>query len=81
MVWHGRLDRLLIGGKWVEPATEERTEVVSPASEEVIAAVPAASKADIDRAVAAARDAFEHGPWPRTTLDERIAVLKRLADA
>lgn len=81
MVWQGRLDRLLIGGKWVEPATEERTEVVSPASEEVIAAVPAASKADIDRAVAAARDAFEHGPWPRTTLDERIAVLKRLADA
>jgi acyl-CoA reductase-like NAD-dependent aldehyde dehydrogenase len=81
MVWHGRLDRLLIGGKWVEPATEERTAVVSPASEEVIAEVPAASKADVDRAVAAARDAFEHGPWPRTTLDERIAVLKRLADA
>ena len=81
MVWQGRFDRLLIGGRWVEPATEERIEVVSPTSEEVIAAVPAASKVDMDRAVAAARDAFEHGRWPRTTLDERIAVLKRLADA
>jgi aldehyde dehydrogenase (NAD+) len=81
MVWQGRFDHLLIGGNWVKPATEERIEVVSPTSEEVIAAVPAASRADVDRAVAAARDAFEHGPWPRTTLDERIAVLKKLADA
>jgi acyl-CoA reductase-like NAD-dependent aldehyde dehydrogenase len=81
MVWQGRFDRLLIGGNWVEPATDERIEVVSPTSEEVIAAVPAASKVDMDRAVAAARDAFEHGPWPQTTLDERIEVLKRLADA
>jgi aldehyde dehydrogenase (NAD+) len=81
MTWHDGSDRLLIGGTWVEPATEERIEVVSPTSEKVIASVPAASKADVDQAVAAARHAFEHGPWPRTTLDERIAVLKKLADA
>jgi acyl-CoA reductase-like NAD-dependent aldehyde dehydrogenase len=81
MDWQGRFDRLFIGGKWLEPATEAQIEVVSPTSEEVIAQVPAASEIDIDRAVAAARDAFDRGPWPRIPLDERIAVVTRLSDA
>jgi acyl-CoA reductase-like NAD-dependent aldehyde dehydrogenase len=39
------------------------------------------SRADVDRAVAEARRAFDEGPWPRTPLDERIAVVTRIKDA
>jgi aldehyde dehydrogenase (NAD+) len=80
MAWQDRIDRLFIGGDWVQPATEDQIEVVSPTTEQAITAVPASSNTDVDRAVAAARDAFDNGPWPRTTLDERIAVVKRLSD-
>ena len=71
---------LFIGGEWVPPAGKERIEVVSPASEEVIATVPAGTKEDIDRAVAAARRALESGPWPAYTLEERIGLVTRLRD-
>jgi acyl-CoA reductase-like NAD-dependent aldehyde dehydrogenase len=81
MSWSDNVDHLFIGGDWVRPATSEQIEVVSPTTEEVIATVPAASQRDIDRAAAAARHAFDHGPWPRMTLNERVAVLKRLSDA
>lgn len=52
-----------------------------PHTEQVIGSVPHASKADVDRAVAVARKAFDEGPWPRMTLDERIAVVSRIKDA
>jgi acyl-CoA reductase-like NAD-dependent aldehyde dehydrogenase len=81
MSWQDKLDRLFIGGEWVEPMTSDQLEVVSPASEHVIATVPAASKLDVDRAVAAARHAFDDGPWPRATPAERTAIVQRLADA
>ena len=81
MAWRDRLDHLFIDGGWVQPATDERIEVVSPTTEGVIATVPAASKGDINRAVTAARHAFDYGPWPRMTLNERIAVLKTVSDA
>ncbi|MGN0063954.1 MAG: aldehyde dehydrogenase [Nocardioides sp.] len=72
------LDRkeLFIGGEWVAPATGDVLEVVSPHTEEVVARVPEGSVADIDAAVAAARHAFDHGPWPRMTPAERIAVIE-----
>jgi acyl-CoA reductase-like NAD-dependent aldehyde dehydrogenase len=54
-------------------------EVVSPHTEQVVATVPAASPDDVDRAVAAARLAFDHGPWPRLDPAERIAAVRRLA--
>ncbi len=75
------LDRtqLFIGGQWVDPATSEVIEVVSPGTEEVVARVPAGSAADVDRAVAAARHAFDHGPWPRMTPEERIEVMARFS--
>jgi acyl-CoA reductase-like NAD-dependent aldehyde dehydrogenase len=60
----GRYDRLFIGGEWVESASTERIEVISPVTEEPIAPVPAGSPADVDRAVAAARAAFDGG-WGR----------------
>lgn len=71
-------DKLFIGGRWVEPATDRRIDVVSPITEEVIATVPEASEADIDRAVAAARKAFDEGPWPRMTPAERGEILARV---
>ena len=72
-------DKLYIGGEWVEPATSKVIEVISPHSEELVGRVPEGSEADIDRAVAAARDAFDNGPWPRMTPAERIEVLQRFA--
>ncbi|MFC9220619.1 aldehyde dehydrogenase [Streptomyces hygroscopicus] len=77
MVWEGRHDRLFIEGQWV-PAHGEHLKVVSPFTEKVIAEVPSACPEDIDRAVAAAREAFENGPWPRTPLKERMAVVEEL---
>src|ERR1044072_3022552 len=78
LVEHGQL---LIGGELTDPLGEDVIEVVSPHTEEVIGRVPHASRADVDRAVAAARRAFDEGPWPRTTLDERIEVVTRIKDA
>lgn len=60
------------------PTTEEKIAVVSPLTEEVIAEVPSAARADVDRAVTAARVAFDHGPWPRMSLEQRSEVLRRL---
>jgi acyl-CoA reductase-like NAD-dependent aldehyde dehydrogenase len=51
----------------------------SPATGELVAAVAAGTASDVDAAVAAARAAFDHGPWPRTTAPERARVLRRLA--
>lgn len=78
MVWQGKYDRLYIGGRWVAPKSDKRIDVISPYSEQVIATVPSASKADVDDAVAAARRAFDEGPWPRMTVAERSEVLGRL---
>ena len=71
---------LFIGGAWEAPAGGGHLGVVSPSSEEVIGEVPAAGYPDIDRAVAAARRAFDEGPWPRMTPAERAEVLARAAD-
>ena len=57
-----------------------RAEIVSPRTEEVIGRVPLATPADVDRAVAAARRAFDHGEWPRISPAERAAAMRRLAD-
>jgi acyl-CoA reductase-like NAD-dependent aldehyde dehydrogenase len=77
---HTRYDRLFIGGEWVEPATAERIDVISPVTEEPIAAIPAGTPADMDRAVAAARAAFDGG-WATSLLEGRIGILQRLRDA
>jgi aldehyde dehydrogenase (NAD+) len=78
--WTGRFDRLFIGGEWVPPATGGEIRVISPVTEQVVGRVPAASTADVDRAVAAARAAFDSGPWPRMSLAERLGVLQRFHD-
>jgi len=73
-------DKLFIGGKWVNPQGTGRIEVINPTTEQVIASVPDGTEADLDLAVAAAREAFDHGPWPRMAPAERGAVLKKVAD-
>src|SRR5262245_47792497 len=73
-------DVLFIGGQWVKPGSDATIEVISPSTEEVVGRVPAPSAEDVDRAVRAAREAFDHGPWPRTPVAERAAVLRRIAD-
>ena len=74
-------DRLFIGGEWVEPSSTNVIEVVSPMTEEVVATVPEAMEADVDRAVEAAKRAFDEGPWSRMTPAERGAVLAKVSDA
>jgi betaine-aldehyde dehydrogenase len=72
-------DRLFIGGDWIAPGGTETIGVISPSTEEVIARVPEGTEADIDKAVAAARTAFDRGPWPRMTPGERGAILAKVA--
>jgi aldehyde dehydrogenase (NAD+) len=69
--------RLFIDGELREPTSPEVIEIVSPATEEVVGVAPAAGVEDISRAVAAARAAFDLGPWPRMTQDERADVIAR----
>ncbi|MFE3171976.1 aldehyde dehydrogenase [Amycolatopsis sp. NPDC059090] len=78
-MWQGRYDSLFIGGEWVAPSTGEKLTVLSPYTEKPIATVPMGVEADIDRAVAAAREAFDKGPWPRMSLAERSDVMRRLS--
>ncbi|NUR90999.1 MAG: aldehyde dehydrogenase [Nonomuraea sp.] len=73
-------DKLFIGGEWVTPAGTGVIDVISPHTEEVVGRVPDGTAADMDRAVAAAREAFDHGPWPRMSFAERAAIIGRLAD-
>jgi aldehyde dehydrogenase (NAD+) len=72
-------DRLFIGGDWVAPEGTESIAVISPTTEEVVGRVPDGTEADIDKSVAAARTAFDRGPWPRMSPAERGAILAKVA--
>ena len=74
-----REHKLFIDGAWVDPGSERLIEVENPATEAIIARLHAASLADLDRAVAAARAALD-GPWGRMTPTDRGKLLFRLAD-
>jgi aldehyde dehydrogenase (NAD+) len=65
-----------IDGKWVDPVTPATIDVINPATEEAFARISLGSKADVDKAVAAARKAFE--TWSRTTREERVALLQKI---
>jgi aldehyde dehydrogenase (NAD+) len=73
-------DRLFIGGEMVQPESEAVIEVVSPATEDRIATAPSSSPADVDRAVRAARAAFDDGPWPRLSAPDRADALEPVGD-
>ena len=72
-------DRLFIDGRWGAPDTTSVITVVSPHNEAVIGHASCAGPADVDRAVGAARSAFDTGPWPRMQPAERIEAIGRLA--
>jgi len=72
--------KLLIGGKMVDAANGETFDAYNPATNQVIAKVAKAGTEDVDRAVAAARQAFDEGPWARMAPSERGRVLQRIAD-
>src|SRR5580700_3379310 len=69
-----------INGKWLESSSGETFPVYDPSTEEVIARVAAASNADVDAAVKAARAAFDSGPWAQTTAQDRGRILFKLAE-
>ncbi|MGV0837718.1 aldehyde dehydrogenase [Mycolicibacterium thermoresistibile] len=73
-------DELFIGGEWSKASSGQRIDVVSPHTEQTVATVAAAGPDDVDRAVAAARTAFDSGPWPRLDPADRIAAVRRLAE-
>ncbi|MGE2721943.1 aldehyde dehydrogenase [Mycolicibacterium celeriflavum] len=72
-------ERLFIGGRWEPPATGQRIAVISPHTEEQIGETPGAAAEDVDRAVEAARRAFDEGPWPRMSVEERLEKVEKLA--
>ena len=75
-----RYTNCFIGGRWRSSRSGRTFPTINPATEEVIADVAEGSPEDIDNAVRAARDAFEHGDWPRMKARDRGRLLYRLAD-
>lgn len=69
-----------IGGQWIEPDSGHYN-VINPATEAVIGTAPDASVAQVERAIAAARTAFDTGPWPAAEPAERARCLQQLSDA
>ena len=78
LVAHPR--QFYIGGSWVAPSSDAVITVISPSTEAPYLDVAEAQAADVDRAVAAARAAFDHGPWPRLSHAERATYLHRIGD-
>jgi aldehyde dehydrogenase (NAD+) len=78
----GRRDEcaFFIDGAMRAPSSTERIAVVHPANEEIVGSVPKSTPADMDAAVAAARRAFDEGPWPNTPPAERAEMLNAIAD-
>lgn len=72
--------RMLIDGQWVDSAEGRTIERVAPGHGVVVSRYQAATKVDAERAIAAARRAFDQGPWPRMTAAERSLILLKVAD-
>ncbi|MFT3660990.1 MAG: aldehyde dehydrogenase [Gordonia sp. (in: high G+C Gram-positive bacteria)] len=77
---HDNESHFFIGGRWVPASSDAAFDVVSPLDGETVGRAALGARADVDAAVAAARTAFDEGPWPRMTLAERSAVLQRFRD-
>ncbi|MGH9651486.1 MAG: aldehyde dehydrogenase family protein, partial [Terriglobales bacterium] len=74
--------KLLIGGHWVDSSDGKTFDTINPATGEVLTQIAAATPADVERAVAAARKAFDDpsGPWQKMTASERGKLLWKIAD-
>src|SRR5438270_4090552 len=75
-----RAYQVYVNGEWIDSRSAKTFEVYDPSTEEVIGHVPDANAEDVNRAVAAAKAAFDEGGWPQTTAQERGRILFRLAD-
>lgn len=75
------ISRFFIGGSWVAPSSTRLFTMVNPSTEDIIATVPEGQEADIDHAVAAARDAFDGTGWRDLAAGERAKALRRFAEA
>jgi len=71
---------LYINGQWQQPKSSHTFATINPATENVINDIPAGNAQDIDSAVAAARIAFDQGPWPKMTGAQRGEYLQKMAD-
>jgi aldehyde dehydrogenase (NAD+) len=71
-------DRFYIGGQWVAPSSDAKITVIDSDTEQIYFSVPEAQAADISRAVEAAREAFDSGPWPWLTHEERAGYLRAI---
>ena len=69
--------QIYVGGNWVDSAGDGSIDVVNPSNEEVIGSVPGGVSADVDAAVASAREAFPG--WAATPLEERLGYIEKLA--
>lgn len=72
-------DRFFIGGQWVKPSSNAKLSVIQSSTEEIFLTVAEAQEADVNAAVAAAREAFDKGPWPRMSHQERAKYLRLIA--
>src|SRR2546423_11950136 len=72
--------KLLINGKWVDSVSGKTFPTINPSTGEVITQVAEADAADVDKAVAAARAAFDKGPWRKMSASQRGVLMNRLAD-
>jgi len=72
---------LFIGGQWQAPQELRYRDVINPATEQVLARVAVAGRADAERAIGAARQAFDHGEWPSMAVTERAAIMQKIAAA
>jgi betaine-aldehyde dehydrogenase len=72
--------KLFIDGEWVNPSSNELIDVIAPATGDIYMQVASAQEADVNYAVAAARQAFDYGPWPRMSHKERAVHMNALAD-
>jgi betaine-aldehyde dehydrogenase len=73
--------QMLIGGEWADAASGATRELRDPGNGEIVAAVPESGREDAARAIQAARDAFDKGPWRRTSALDRGKLLIKLAEA
>ena len=73
-------DAFFIGGQWVKPSAKGKLDVISPVTEQVVMRLAEAAQADVDKAVAAARKAFDLCPWPRMSAQERGKALLKVAE-
>src|ERR1700734_3372408 len=73
-------DPFFIGGQWVQPSSDATIRGIDSDTEELFFSVAEAQAADIDRAVGAAKEAFDNGPWPRLTHAERAEYLRAIGE-